>query len=198
MGACTDPGHCFLHRMTWAGWRQLALRCGPMYTACPVQCARTTQRAVHAACTTQAVPTHSRHPGPAVCLSVLCPAAAQVVQERKAAGLPAPRVLYTIPTAQNPTGTTTSTERKSAIYQVGNLPLHLSRCTDWDNAEHLEHMHTAAGLFCGACPLRNCRGAGKARRMCAGVQCARGWSTPAHPMHVGLDTTTSGATALVS
>ena len=49
----------------------------------------------------------------------LCPKALDaLLQERHAAGLPLPRVLYTIPTGQNPTGVSVSPERRVEVYKV--------------------------------------------------------------------------------
>lgn len=42
----------------------------------------------------------------------------QVLETRKAEGLKMPRVLYTIPVAQNPTGCITTEERKKGVYQI--------------------------------------------------------------------------------
>ena len=41
----------------------------------------------------------------------------------------APKLLYTIPTGQNPTGVVVSLERKKAIYAVSNTEYDLTFCT---------------------------------------------------------------------
>lgn len=49
----------------------------------------------------------------------LCPKALnRLMEQRQAAGLPLPRVLYTIPVGHNPTGSSTTPERRQEIYQV--------------------------------------------------------------------------------
>lgn len=42
----------------------------------------------------------------------------RVLGKQRSAGLPLPRVLYTVPTGQNPTGVTMTQERKAALYAV--------------------------------------------------------------------------------
>jgi 2-aminoadipate transaminase len=46
---------------------------------------------------------------------------AEVLAERKRTGLNLPRLLYTIPTFQNPTGTTMSPERRKHLLELSNL-----------------------------------------------------------------------------
>lgn len=42
----------------------------------------------------------------------------RVLGRQGSAGLPPPRVLYTVPTGQNPTGVTMTQARKAALYAV--------------------------------------------------------------------------------
>lgn len=41
-----------------------------------------------------------------------------ILQTRAAAGLPAPRVIYVIPSGQNPTGAMMGPERRAEVYEV--------------------------------------------------------------------------------